>query len=119
MSNNVSWLTELAIKPGELDNMKALMAEMIEATMANEPDTLNYDWHLNDAVDSCHIYERYSDSAAVLVHLANFGAKFADRFLGCMDFNRLTVYGNASDDVRATLDGFGATYYPSSTGFVR
>ena len=119
MSNNVSWLTELAIKPGALDNMKALMAEMIEATMANEPDALNYNWHLNDAGDSCHIYERYTDSAAALVHLTNFGAKFVDRFLGCMDLTRLTVYGKASDDVRAALDDFGATYYPSSTGFDR
>ena len=119
MSNNVSWLLELAVKPGELDNMKALMAEMIEATMADEPDKLNYDWLLNDAGDSCHIYERYTDSAAVLTHLGNFGANFADRFLGCMDPTRITVYGNASDDARAALDGFGATYYPSSTGFVR
>jgi quinol monooxygenase YgiN len=119
MTDHVSWLIELSIKPGELSNMKALMGEMIEATQANEPDTLAYEWHINDDGDSCHIYERYTDSAAVLVHLGTFGERFAERFLSTMDPVKLTVYGNVSDDARIALDGLGAAYHPSTSGFTR
>ncbi len=119
MSDPVSWLLELAIKPGELGNMQTLMAVMIEATQANEPDALAYEWHYNDAGDSLHIYERYTDSAAVMVHLGTFMENYAERFLGAADPVKLTVYGNASDDARAALDGLGAAYHPSTSGFTR
>jgi quinol monooxygenase YgiN len=48
MSENVYWLLEVAIKPGEFDNFKALMEEMVEATQANEPNTLNYEWTISE-----------------------------------------------------------------------
>jgi len=41
MSDNVYGVLELAIKPGELDNFKRLMTEMVEATQTNEPNTLH------------------------------------------------------------------------------
>ena len=43
MSDNVHWLLEVSIKPGQLDTFKSVMAEMVAATNANEPDTLNYE----------------------------------------------------------------------------
>ena len=58
MSDNVHWVIELDIKQGELDNFKALMNEMVEATRANEPGTMNYEWFISDDERSCHIYER-------------------------------------------------------------
>jgi hypothetical protein len=67
----------------------------------------------------CHVHERYADSAAALVHLGNFGAKFAERFLQCFEPTDLYVYGEPSDEVRATLDGFGATYLETFGGFIR
>jgi hypothetical protein len=45
--------------------------------------------------------------------------KYAERFLGAADPVKLTVYGNASDDARAALDGLGAAYHPSTSGFTR
>jgi quinol monooxygenase YgiN len=38
MNGHVAWVLELAVKPGELDNFKALVNEMIESTRA-EPGT--------------------------------------------------------------------------------
>ena len=118
MSDIVFWVLELAIKPGEHDNFKALMKDMVEATQANEPNTMNFEWFISEDNKSCHIYERYADSAAVMTHLGNF-AEFAERFMATMDLTRLMVYGNASDEVKEALSGFGAVHLTSIGGFAR
>lgn len=42
MSDHIHWVVEVSIKPGELEHFKILMTDMVEATQANEPNTLNY-----------------------------------------------------------------------------
>jgi quinol monooxygenase YgiN len=41
VSDNVFWIAELAIRPGQLDTFKALMNDRVDATKANEPGALN------------------------------------------------------------------------------
>ncbi len=95
------------------------MTEMIEATFEQEPGAINYEWFIDEDTGSCHIYERYSDSDAVMVHLENFGEKFAERFLEYMTPGRFAVYGKPSEQVVEALNGFGAAYYSDYSGFAR
>lgn len=118
MSENVHWVLEVAIKEGELDNFKAVMNDMVAGTQ-DEAGALIYEWFISDDEKSCHIYERYADSAATMVHLGNFGAKFAERFLTTADPTRFTVYGDPSGDVRDALAGFGAVHMAQIAGFTR
>lgn len=115
----VYWMLEVKIKDGEVDALKALLADMVKATQNDEPGTLNYEWWINGDETSCHIYERYADSSAVMVHLGNFGAKFAGRFMAILEPTRLMVYGDVSDEVRKALDGLGAIYMSALGGFGR
>lgn len=119
MSDHIFWLLELAIKPGELDNLKTLMNEMVAATQANEPNTINYEWFISEDNKSCHIYERYTDSAAVMTHLGTFGQKFAERFLAALEPTRLMVYGNPSDEAIKALSELGGVFMTPSAGFAR
>ncbi len=119
MSDAVSWVLELNVKDGQLDAFKALAREMSEATEADEPGTSHYEWFTDAGGKSVHIYERYSDSAATMVHLGTFGAKFAERFLACADPARLTVYGDPSAEVRGALAGLGAAHMTQFDGFAR
>ncbi len=119
MSGNVLWVLELDIKQGELDNFKALMNEMVDATRANEPGTMNYEWFIGDDESSCHLYERYVDSAATMTHLGSFGQYFAERFLAAVTPTRLVVYGDPNDEVRAALSAFGAVHMAQIGGFAR
>lgn len=118
-NNNVHWILELDINDGKSDDFKALMAEMVDATQANEPGAMNYEWFISGDGKHCHIYERYSDSAATMVHLGNFGAKFAERFLGMVSPTGLTVYGDPSAEARAALAGLGAVHMEQIGGFAR
>ena len=118
MHEEVSWLLELAVKPGQLDSFRALMNEMVESTRA-ESGTLSYEWFVNDDGSVVHLYERYTDSAAVMTHLRAFGEKFAGRFLAAVDPTRFTVFGSPSDQVKEALSAFGPTYLKPFGGFAR
>jgi quinol monooxygenase YgiN len=119
MSDQIYWVLELSVKPGEADNCKALMNEMVAATEANEPDTLSYEWTLSADGTTCHIYERYTDSAASLAHLGTFAATFAERFLAALEPTGFTVYGNPSAELREALGAFGPAYMTPAAGFTR
>jgi quinol monooxygenase YgiN len=118
MSTSVSWNLQLAVRDGRLDDFTSLMAEMVESTRA-EDGTQAYEWFISADGTTCHICERYADSAAAMFHLATFGAMFAERFLSCVEPTGFSVYGDPSDEVRAVLDGFGADYLGWFGGFAR
>ena len=119
MSDNIYWILEIEIKEGELDNFKALMNEMVEATQTNEPNTLNYEWCISEDSKNCHIYERYLDSSATMLHLGSFGENFAERFMGIVQVKRFIVYGKPDDEVKNALAGFGTKFMTPIGGFVR
>jgi len=119
MSSNISWLLALSVKEGQLENLKKLMGEMVDFVNQNEPDTSNYEWYFSDDEKTCHIYERYNDSAAVMTHLKGFGENFAERFMGCLEPTGFTVYGNPGVDVKEGLAAFGPAYMSQANGFAR
>lgn len=118
MSNVISWNLQMSVREGHLNDVRKLVSEMVAATR-QETGTQGYEWFLSADGKRCHINERYADSGAVMVHLGNFGAKFAERFLACFEPTAFSVYGEPSAEVRAALDGFGAAYLESLGGFNR
>ncbi len=118
MSNNVSWNLQVSIRDGRFDDFKVLMQEMVESTRT-ESGTLAYEWFLSEDSKSCHLYERYSDSVAVMTHLTNFGSNFANRFVECVEPKSMMVYGEPADEVRTALEAFGAEFLGSFGGFSR
>jgi len=118
MGEQVSWQVELAVKPGELDNFRALTGEMVESTRG-EPGVLSYERFVGADGQVVHVYERYADSAAAVEHLRTFGKKFGGRFAGMVARTRFTVYGTPSAELRGMLDEFGAIYLEPFGGFSR
>ena len=119
MATEVSWMLELNIQPGREKDFRVLMNEMVTATRANEAGTLNYEWSTSADGSVCHIFERYVDSAAAMIHLAAFGEKFASRFLEMLQPVRFVVYGSPSQEVKDALAGFKAVYMQPVGGFRR
>jgi quinol monooxygenase YgiN len=118
MDEQVSWVIELAVKPGELDTFKELMEEMVEGTSA-EPNTLGYEWFITDDGGTVHIYEKYADSEAMISHVNGFLEKWAGRFMGCVEPTRFVVYGNPNDAAKELLAGFGPVHMGNWGGFAR
>lgn len=119
MNSHVCWMVEMEVREGRGDDLRALMAEMATATERNEPATLDYEWSLSADGRTCHLWERYADSAAALVHGATFNARFAARFLDVLAPIRLTLYGSPSDEVKAALAPFAPVLMAPAAGFSR
>ena len=109
MSDQISWHAQLAVKPGQLDNFRALTTEMVESTRP-VAGVLNYERFVSADGNFVHVYERYTDSAAAVAHLQWFTEIFSGRFMTMVDRTQFTVFGNPSDELRGLLDQFGATY---------
>jgi quinol monooxygenase YgiN len=118
MDAHVSLSIAFAVKPGQLDEFKALLAEMIEFTRT-ESGTLIYECSIAEDGSTVHAHDRYADSAALLAHLATFGEKFAERLLSAADVTGFFVYGAPNDEARAALSGFGPSYMTPLGGFAR
>ncbi len=118
IDGQVSWVVQCAVKDGELDAFKELMEEMV-AGESEEPGTLNYEWFISDDGSTVHIYEKYADSAAAVSHVKTFGAKWADRFMGCVDVQRVTAYGNPDEAAQKAIASMGAKQLGTWGGFAR
>ena len=116
MKEHVSWVIELAVKPGQLDSFKELMEEMVAGT-STEPETLNYEWYISGDNGTVHIFEKYANSEAMITHVNGFMEKWAARFMERVDPTRFTVYGDPSEAARELLAAFGGTYLGPWGGF--
>jgi quinol monooxygenase YgiN len=119
MSEGASWMLELEIKEGREAEVRELAEEMVSATKADEPGTLDYEWSISSDEKQCHIFERYVDSAAVMTHVATFGEKYAARFLALLKPVRMVVYGSPSAAVQAAVADFQPIYMQTVGGFSR
>lgn len=116
IAEQVSWVLEATVKAGAKAELDTVIQDCIKAT-AEDPNAVNYEFYLAD--ETLHVFERYTDSAATLAHLAWFGEHMVGRFMAAVDVTKLTVYGSPAADVRAALDAMGAVYLEPFGGFSR
>jgi quinol monooxygenase YgiN len=98
MSDNVFFIVELEVKPGQIGDLRTVMGQMADLTRTDEPGTLNYEWFLSEDGTACHIYERYADSAAAVAHSATFPAELGQRAQAFRP-TRLTAYGTITEEI--------------------
>ena len=87
---------QLSIKEGKLEDFKAFINLMIEVTDINEPDTLVYEWYINEDGSECHLIENFKGSEAFMAHLENVSHMF-DTLFQFLTMTRAKIYGRPSD----------------------
>ena len=106
---------QLSIKEGKLDDFKAIVSTMVEITNLNEPNTLVYEYHINEDGTECHLLETFKDSDAFMVHLGNVGHLF-DTLFESATMTRAKIYGNPSAELQQALDPLGVEYFAHLNG---
>jgi quinol monooxygenase YgiN len=119
LASNVFWTFSVALKNGKLDELKDLIQAMSDASQANEPGTLIYEWAISDDKKAAEVHERYADSDAALSHLASFNKNFADRLMALVEPTGMTVYGSPSAALKKELEGADPVYMEVYGGFAR
>lgn len=117
MKGELYSIYHMTIKPKDYAEFEALVALIVEAA-SDEPDTLTYEYVVNPGHTEVHIVERYR-MAGVLPHVNETFAPFAQKFLSLAKIEKVFVYGEPTPEIRAKLDGFGATYFTPFKGFTR
>ena len=115
-TDDVFWMLSARVNPDHASDFAALMTDMVAATKS-EPGTKSYEWFRTG--DQVQILERFETNGDAGIHLANFGADFADRFMTVLTPTGLQVYGPAEGGVREGLAAFGAVFNNQIGGFAR
>ena len=109
---------QLSIKEGKLEDFKSIVNSMVETTDVNEPNTLVYEYHINEDGTECHLLETFKDSDAFMVHLGNVGHLF-DALFESATMTRAKIYGSPSAELKQALDPLGAEYFAHLNGIQR
>ncbi len=118
MSDYIVTDFQLSIKEGKLDDFKAIVNTMVEITKLNEPNTLVYEYHINEDGTECHLLETFKDSDAFMVHLGNVGHLFDTLFESAI-MTRAKIYGNPSTELQQALGPLEVEYFAHLNGIER
>ena|SRR5579864_2326156 len=118
MHNEIYWIFTVSVKPGQFDEFKQLVAQIVRETK-KEPDALAYEYSMSSDQTTVHVFERYRDSAAVVKHIEQTFGPFAERFMSLVVAKGLVVYGTPNEEARKRLDGLGAACMTIFDGFSR
>jgi len=118
MTKQVQYTSEFAIIDGKIGEFKRIMHSIIEAVEKNEQDVNAYQVYLNAEESKAFVVERFKNSEAVLIHLANVRPVFPE-LLAIAPIVRLEVFGNLTKDAEVALRSIGADIYQYHKGFVR
>lgn len=110
-SKEVSWSVELALASRQLDAFRELTMNMAQAAR-NEPGTLLFERFVSEDHSTIHLYERYVDSEAAILHLLGFRNRFACRFAKLVERRTFSLYGDASPELIEILNGMLAPSRP-------
>lgn len=117
MSDGMYWIYVVRVNEDAYEQFKELVAELVDAS-TEEAGTLSYEFSTSDGGRTVHIFEHYRDSAAVVSHVQQTFARFADRFNAMAHTTSVTVYGNPDAAARKLIDEWGAVYMTPFDGFV-
>ena len=90
---------QLSIKDGKLEDFKSIVNAMIEINDVNEPNTLGYEYYINEDDTECHLVETFKNSDAFMVHLGNMGQMF-DPLFESTTMTRAKIYGSPSAELQ-------------------
>jgi quinol monooxygenase YgiN len=92
---------------GELEQFKALSAQLMEIVRSKDTGTVQYEIYFNDDQSEGIVLERYRDSEALVEHAGHLG----DLGRAIPGLVSSELLGQPSDDLRAKLIGSGVRLF--------
>jgi quinol monooxygenase YgiN len=118
MRKDIYWVCSFSIEPERFAEFREVVEPLVAATR-QEPGSLANEYSVSEDHRTIHIIERYRDSDAVISHVQQTFARFAERFSALATLTSFVLYGAPSPEAREIIDGFGATYMIPFEGFTR
>jgi quinol monooxygenase YgiN len=117
--DQIHFIAEFDIEEGKIEEYKKLVKEM-SLMKATEPETLNYQFYLNQDNTKCIVHETYSNSEAVFAHANGVASKIVlQKIFNIAKISKFDVYGNPCEELQKVLTSFNPQIYNLFTGFSR
>ena len=114
----IAVIAQSRVVEGKLDELMALVDELVEFIERTEEGNLGYEWFLNEDKTEITVLEKYASSQAIAFHGANY-ADYAKRLAELREPISITVLGEVSEELRAMLEKAGAEVRAPVAGFAR
>jgi quinol monooxygenase YgiN len=119
-SQTIHFRAEFSIEQGKIEEYKKLIKEISKMVEANELDTMNYQFYLNEDETKCIVYETYVNSEAALAHNDGIASRtILPKIFSLAKVSRFEVYGDPSEELEKLLASFGAEIFSLFAGFSR
>ena len=102
------------IKPGNLEEFKSIIPQIVATVEENDPGTVAYDWHLNEQLMQCVVWEVYEDSDSVMAHTANV-SEYLAQLLEIAEVS-IEIYGSPSQELLEAAKDIDIRVYPFVDG---
>jgi quinol monooxygenase YgiN len=97
-------IARFKIHEGKLEEFKRLSAQCMEIVRTRDTGTLQYDVYINDDQSECIVVERYTDSKALIEHLAHLGSDLMQAISATGSISG-ELLGKPSAELRVKLAG--------------
>jgi quinol monooxygenase YgiN len=105
----VHYIVTGTVNDGSESAFRDIAERLVKAVVANEPDAINYDWHISADGTTFAVREQFKDDAAFAAHLGNVGALLGE-MVPLVSIGATYVLGDVNADSRAALSGFGGVF---------
>ena len=86
------------VRPGQLEGVKALAAEIVRVTREQDTHTLRCDWFINEDGTECEVHEMFSDEQGLIEHKMHTMEATGRLFRDYAYDHRSTLYGEVSEN---------------------
>jgi len=115
-SEQLYWVFTVTVD--QMDKFTPLIPKLVAAT-EKEPGALQFEFNIGDDQKTVDIFERYTDSKAVLFHQTESFAPYSKEFFAVAKLTRWAIYGTPSDEFKKANADFHPIYMKLFDGFVR
>lgn len=120
MPEKIHFRAQFTIEKDNVDKFKNLIKEMTQYVETNEPDTLEYQFYLNEDVTRCIVHETYMSSEAAISHNNSIASKtILPRIFNIAKLDRFDVYGNPNRELKNMLKALNSQIFTLFTGINR
>ncbi len=119
-ADDIHYTLQFDVRDGKMPEFESLVQQACDTCEPDEPGTLVYRWQMNGNGSRVQLHERFSDEAAMLIHLAGPAAtEVFPKLMEIADVSRFDVHGDPSSAAAETLAAFGGTVFSQWKGFDR
>ena len=93
-------IAQVSINPGMAAEFQEAASKFIQRVESQEPNTLSYEWFLDEDHETCYILESYRDDDALLYHLDNI-REFYEQLFAVYEITSVQVFGKVSEEVKS------------------